>query len=146
MVIGDDDISHSSKTIRANLADLSQSRGKTDCRRITNARIQMEGEAFKLLSCKFQATNICLKSKKSIFTKIEIHLFFQTLYCICAAITMFMTVTVRTMMGEELELPVSQMTSVIDLKLAIFTKMNKMHPDTQVSQLRTLDSSPWTRC
>ena len=47
---------------------------------------------------------------------------------------MFMTVTVRTMMGEEWEFPVSQATSVIDLKLAIFTKLNRMHPDTQVSK------------
>ena len=49
---------------------------------------------------------------------------------------MFMTVTVRTMMGEEWEFLVSQTTSVIDLKQAIFTKLNRMHPDTQVGQLR----------
>ena len=48
---------------------------------------------------------------------------------------MFMTVTVRTMMGEEWEFLVSQKTSVVDLKLAIFTNLNRMHPDTQVSQL-----------
>ena len=59
---------------------------------------------------------------------------------------MFMTVTVRTMMGEEWEFLVSQKTSVIDLKLAIFTNLNRMHPDTQVSQLRKFDSSPCSRC
>ena len=61
---------------------------------------------------------------------------------------MFMTVTVKTMMGEEFELPVSQATSVLDLKQAIFTNLNRMHPDTQVSQLRVskLGSSSWSRC
>ena len=47
---------------------------------------------------------------------------------------MFMTVTVRTMMGEEWEFLVSQTTSVIDLKMAIFTRLIRMHPDTQVRQ------------
>ena len=46
---------------------------------------------------------------------------------------MFMTITVKTMMGEEWEFLVSKTTSVIDLKMNIFTKLNKMHPDTQVS-------------
>ena len=48
---------------------------------------------------------------------------------------MFMTVTVRTMMGEEWDFLVSNSTSVIDLKLSIYTKLNRMHPDTQVSTL-----------
>ena len=51
---------------------------------------------------------------------------------------MFMTVTVKTMMGEAWEFLVSQTTSVIDLKMSIFTKLNKMHPDTQVSSLKYL--------
>ena len=52
---------------------------------------------------------------------------------------MFMTVTVRTIMGEEWDFLVSNSTSVIDLKLSIFTKLNRMHPDTQVSTLKI----PW---
>ena len=51
---------------------------------------------------------------------------------------MFMTVTVRTMMGEEWEFLVSQKTSVVDLKLAIFTNLNRMHPDTQVGLFKML--------
>ena len=42
-------------------------------------------------------------------------------------------------MGEEWDFLVSNSTSVIDLKLSIFTKLNRMHPDTQVSTLKI----PW---
>ena len=60
----------------------------------------------------------------------------KSLLCIGGAATkMFMTVTVRTMMGEEWDFLVSNSTSLIDLKLSIFTKLNRMHPDTLVSTL-----------
>ena len=43
-----------------------------------------------------------------------------------------MEVTVRTVMGQELNLVVTLDTTVIDLKMAIFVNLNRMHPDTQV--------------
>ena len=41
-------------------------------------------------------------------------------------------VTVRTVMGQELNFMVTLDTTVIDLKMAIFVNLNRMHPDTQV--------------
>ena len=46
-----------------------------------------------------------------------------------------MEVTVRTVMGQELNLVVTLDTTVIDLKMAIFVNLNRMHPDTQVESL-----------
>ena len=41
-------------------------------------------------------------------------------------------VTVRTVMGQEFNFVVTLHTTVIDLKMAIFVNLNRMHPDTQV--------------
>ena len=41
-------------------------------------------------------------------------------------------VTVRTVMGQEFNFMVTLDTTVIDLKMAIFVNLNRMHPDTQV--------------
>ena len=41
-------------------------------------------------------------------------------------------VTVRTVMGQELNFVVTSDTTVINLKMAIFVNLNRMHPDTQV--------------
>merc|ERR1711913_99144 len=43
-----------------------------------------------------------------------------------------MSVTVRTVMGQEFNFVVTLDTTVIDLKMAIFVNLNRMHPDTQV--------------
>ena len=45
-------------------------------------------------------------------------------------------VTVRTVMGQELNFMVTLDTTVIDLKMAIFVNLNRMHPDTQVGLLK----------
>ena len=42
------------------------------------------------------------------------------------------TVTVRTVMGQEFNFVVLPDSTVIDLKMAIFVNLNRMHPDTQV--------------
>ena len=47
-------------------------------------------------------------------------------------------VTVRTVMGQELNFVVTLDTTVIDLKMAIFVNLNRMHPDTQVENLLVL--------
>ena len=47
-------------------------------------------------------------------------------------------VTVRTVMGQEFNFEVTLDTTVIDLKMAIFVNLNRMHPDTQVTILLTL--------
>ena len=47
-------------------------------------------------------------------------------------------VTVRTVMGQEFNFVVTLDTTVIDLKMAIFVNLNRMHPDTQVTILLTL--------
>ena len=49
-----------------------------------------------------------------------------------------MGVTVRTVMGQEFNFEVTLDTTVIDLKMAIFVNLNRMHPDTQVTILLTL--------
>ena len=49
-----------------------------------------------------------------------------------------MGVTVRTVMGQEFNFVVTLDTTVIDLKMAIFVNLNRMHPDTQVTILLTL--------
>ena len=41
-------------------------------------------------------------------------------------------VTVRTVMGQEFNFVVLPDSTVIDLKMAIFVNLNRMHPDTQV--------------
>ena len=43
-----------------------------------------------------------------------------------------MGVTVRTVMGQEFNFMVTLDTTVIDLKMALFVNLNRMHPDTQV--------------
>ena len=43
-----------------------------------------------------------------------------------------LNVTVRTVMGQELNFVVLPDSTVIDLKMAIFVNLNRMHPDTQV--------------
>ena len=43
-----------------------------------------------------------------------------------------MEVTVKTVMGQEFNFVVSPESTVIDLKMAIFVNLNRMHPDTQV--------------
>ena len=43
-----------------------------------------------------------------------------------------LNVTVRTVMGQEFNFVVSPDSTVIDLKMAIFVNLNRMHPDTQV--------------
>ena len=43
-----------------------------------------------------------------------------------------LNVTVRTVMGQEFNFLVSSDSTVIDLKMAIFVNLNRMHPDTQV--------------
>ena len=47
-------------------------------------------------------------------------------------------VTVRTVMGQEFNFVVTLDTTVIDLKMAIFVNLNRMHPDTQVENLLVL--------
>lgn len=49
-----------------------------------------------------------------------------------------MGVTVRTVMGQEFNFVVTLDTTVIDLKMAIFVNLNRMHPDTQVENLLVL--------
>ena len=49
-----------------------------------------------------------------------------------------MGVTVRTVMGQEFNFMVTLDTTVIDLKMAIFVNLNRMHPDTQVENLLVL--------
>ena len=43
-----------------------------------------------------------------------------------------LNVTVRTVMGQEFNFVVLPDSTVIDLKMAIFVNLNRMHPDTQV--------------
>ena len=47
-----------------------------------------------------------------------------------------MGVTVRTVMGQEFNFMVTLDTTVIDLKMAIFVNLNRMHPDTQVGLVK----------
>ena len=47
-------------------------------------------------------------------------------------------VTVRTVMGKEFNFMVTLDTTVIDLKMAIFVNLNRMHPDTQVGLFKML--------
>ena len=47
-------------------------------------------------------------------------------------------VNVRTVMGQEFNFAVTLDTTVIDLKMAIFVNLNRMHPDTQVENLLVL--------
>ena len=47
-------------------------------------------------------------------------------------------VTVRTVMGQEFNFMVTLDTTVIDLKMAIFVNLNRMHPDTQVGLFKML--------
>ena len=47
-----------------------------------------------------------------------------------------MGVTVRTVMGQEFNFTVTLDTTVIDLKMAIFVNLNRMHPDTQVGLVK----------
>ena len=49
-----------------------------------------------------------------------------------------MGVTVRTVMGQEFNFEVTLDTTVIDLKMAIFVSLNRMHPDTQVGLFKML--------
>ena len=49
-----------------------------------------------------------------------------------------LNVTVRTVMGQEFNFVVSPDSTVIDLKMAIFVNLNRMHPDTQVENLLVL--------
>ena len=46
-----------------------------------------------------------------------------------------LNVTVRTVMGQEFNFVVSPDSTVIDLKMAIFVNLNRMHPDTQVLKI-----------
>ena len=46
-----------------------------------------------------------------------------------------LNVTVRTVMGQEFNFVVSPDSTVIDLKMAIFVNLNRMHPDTQVLKM-----------
>ena len=46
-----------------------------------------------------------------------------------------LNVTVRTVMGQEFNFVVSPDLTVIDLKMAIFVNLNRMHPDTQVLKI-----------
>ena len=47
-------------------------------------------------------------------------------------------VTVRTVMGQEFNFVVLPDSTVIDLKMAIFVNLNRMHPDTQVLKMSML--------
>ena len=49
-----------------------------------------------------------------------------------------LNVTVRTVMGQEFNFVVSPDSTVIDLKMAIFVNLNRMHPDTQVLKMSML--------
>ena len=49
-----------------------------------------------------------------------------------------LNVTVRTVMGQEFNFVVSPESTVIDLKMAIFVNLNRMHPDTQVLKMSML--------
>ena len=49
-----------------------------------------------------------------------------------------LNVTVRTVMGQEFNFLVTPDSTVIDLKMAIFVNLNRMHPDTQVLKMSML--------
>ena len=46
-----------------------------------------------------------------------------------------LNVTVRTVMGQDFNFVVLPDSTVIDLKMAIFVNLNRMHPDTQVMNM-----------
>ena len=47
-----------------------------------------------------------------------------------------MEVTVKTVMGQEFNFMVTLDTTVLDLKMDIFVNLNRMHPDTQVGEMK----------